>query len=154
MRYTRRAALAGLLALAACGRRQPSTPDLYPNESPQIRRLINAYADAYKVPRDLVHRVVQRESSYNPRARNGSYYGLMQISPETARTMGHRGNPSDLLDAETNLRYAVRYLRGAWIVSNGNRDKAVQWYSRGYYYEARNRCLLVETGLRDSEVKC
>jgi hypothetical protein len=30
----------------------------------------------------------------------------------------------------------------------------VKWYSQGYYYEARNRCLLVETGLRDSEVKC
>lgn len=154
MRYSRRAALAGFLALAACGRRQPAPPDLYPNESSQLRQLINGYADAYKVPRDLVHRVVQRESSYNPRARNGSYYGLMQISPETARTMGHRGAPSELLNAETNLRYAVRYLRGAWIVSNGNRDKAVKWYSQGYYYEARNRCLLVETGLRDSEVKC
>lgn len=154
MHLDRRAALLGFVALAACGRRQPATPDLYPNESPQIRRLINAYADAYKVPRDLVHRVVQRESSYNPRARNGSYYGLMQISPETARTMGHRGPPEELLDADTNLRYAVKYLRGAWIVANGNRDKAVKWYSQGYYYEARNRCLLVETGLRDSEVKC
>ena len=155
MRHSRRAALAGLLALAACGRRQPSPPPgLYPNETPQLRRLIDSYADAYKVPRDLVHRVVQRESSYNPRARNGPYYGLMQILPQTARTMGHRGAPSELLDAETNLRYAVKYLRGAWIVANGNRDKAVEWYARGYYYEARNRCLLVETGLRDSEVKC
>ena len=90
MRYNRRAALAGFLALAACGRRQPAPPDLYPNESSQLRQLINGYADAYKVPRDLVHRVVQRESSYNPRARNGSYYGLMQISPQTARTMGDR----------------------------------------------------------------
>ena len=155
MRYSRRAALAGLMALAACGRRQPPpSPDLYPNETPQLRRLINGYADAYDVPRDLVHRVVQRESSYNPRARNGPYYGLMQILPQTARTMGHRGAPSELLDPETNLRYAVKYLRGAWIVANGNRDKAVQWYARGYYYEARDRCLLVETGLRDSEVKC
>ena len=32
--------------------------------------------------------------------------------------------------------------------------QAVGWYARGYYYEARNRCLLVETGLRDSEVRC
>ncbi|MGR3464637.1 transglycosylase SLT domain-containing protein [Limimaricola sp.] len=159
MTYSRRAALGlGLAALAACGRgpsgRTPAIPDLYPNETPQLRRLINKHADAYKVPRDLVHRVVQRESSYRPGARNGPYYGLMQILPETARTMGHRGPASELLDADTNLRYAVKYLRGAWIVSNGNRDKAVQWYARGYYYEARNRCLLVETGLRDSEVKC
>lgn len=155
MRCSRRAALGlSMAALAACGRRQSEPPELYPNESPQIRRLINAYADAYRVPRDLVHRVVQRESSYNPRARNGSYYGLMQISPETARTMGHRGPASELLNPATNLRYAVKYLRGAWIVGNRNRDAAVRWYSRGYYYEARDRCLLVETGLRDREVKC
>ncbi len=155
MTFTRRAAIGiSLAALAACGRRAPSTPDLYPNETPRLRALINHHADGYGVPRDLVHRVIQRESSYRPGARNGPYYGLMQISHPTAKTMGYRGSASGLLDADTNLRYAVKYLRGAWIVANGNRDKAVQWYARGYYYEARNRCLLVETGLRDSEVKC
>ena len=72
----------------------------------------------------------------------------MQILPETARTMGFRGRPTDLLDAETNLRYAVKYLRGAWMVSNGSQDRAVMWYARGYYYEAKRRGLLEETGLR------
>jgi soluble lytic murein transglycosylase-like protein len=72
----------------------------------------------------------------------------MQILPQTARTMGHRGPASELLDAETNLKYAVKYLRGAWIVSGGNRDKAVMWYARGYYYEAKRLGLLKETGLR------
>ncbi len=154
---TRRSAIAlSLAALAACGRRPAATriPDLYPNETRQLRSQINRYAKAYDVPVDLVHRVILRESSHRPEARNGSYYGLMQISPATARTMGHRGPPEELLDAETNLRYAVKYLRGAWIVANGNRDKAVDWYARGYYYEARNRCLLVKTGLLDHEVGC
>ena len=88
-----------------------------------------------------------------PAARNGPYYGLMQILPATARQMGFRGQPSDLLDAQTNLTYAVRYLRGAWMVSDGNEPEAVMWYARGYYYEARNRCMLVATGLRDTEVR-
>ena len=137
----RRALLLSFVALAACGRRAPNGPV-------ELNRLIARYADAYGVPADLVHRVVQRESGYNPAARNGPYYGLMQIHPTTARTMGHRGPPEALLDAETNLTYAVKYLRGAWLVSDGSRDAAVGWYSRGYYYEAKRRNLLKETGLR------
>jgi soluble lytic murein transglycosylase-like protein len=139
------------LALAACGARpepQVQRLALYPGETAALRSLINQYADQYQVPRSLVHRVVQRESDYRPRARNGPYYGLMQILPQTARTMGHRGPPEALLDAETNLKYAVKYLRGAWMVADGSEEKAVGWYARGYYYEAKRRGLLYETGLR------
>lgn len=124
------------------------TLPMHANETPELRRLINKYADLYNVPRPLVHRVIIRESRHRPEARNGPYYGLMQILPATARTMGFRGKPSDLLDAETNLKYAVKYLRGAWMVADGSFDRAVGWYARGYYYEAKRRGLLVETGLR------
>lgn len=62
--------------------------------------------------------------------------------------MGFSGAPSDLLDAETNLTYAGKYLRGAWLLADGSEAEAVKWYSRGYYYEAKRRGLLVETGLR------
>lgn len=155
MPLTRRAVfLLGAAALAACGRRSAeempaiASKDLYPGETPELRRLIERWADSYDVPRDLVHRVVQRESDYDPRARNGPYYGLMQIHPQTARTMGFRGQPEQLLDADTNLRFAVKYLRGAWLVSDGDRDRAVGWYARGYYYEAKRRGMLEETGLR------
>lgn len=130
----------------------PVEPPLYPNETPALRQQINTYADHYEVPRPLVHKVIQRESDYRPKARNGPYYGMMQILPETARIMGFRGRPNDLLDAETNLKWAVKYLRGAWLVSDGNMDRAVMWYARGYYYEARNRCQLVETGLLNREI--
>lgn len=118
------------------------------NERDYINLLIAYYADYYDVPVELVHRVVQRESTYNPRARNGPYWGLMQILPETARTMGFTGKPEDLLDAETNLIYAVKYLRGAYLVADGNQDRAVQHYARGYYYDARDKGLLEVTGLR------
>ncbi|SLN37972.1 murein transglycosylase C [Pseudoruegeria aquimaris] len=154
---TRFPILAAALLLAACGVAKKETgPELmrlYPNETPELRAMINATADAHGVPRSLVHRVIQRESDYRPRARNGPYFGLMQILPETAGQMGFRGKPSDLLDPQTNLTYAVKYLRGAWMVSDGDEQEAVMWYARGYYYEARNRCLLVETGLRDTEVR-
>lgn len=145
---SRRAALGlGLAFLAACGRR-PEPQRGGPGGSAEVSRLISHYARSYEVPEALVHRVVRRESGYNPAARNGPYYGLMQILPDTARTMGYRGRPEGLLDADTNLRYGVKYLRGAWIVANGNHDRAVSWYSKGYYYEAKRRGLLKKTGLR------
>ncbi|MBZ8117188.1 lytic transglycosylase domain-containing protein [Roseovarius sp. LXJ103] len=145
------------LALAACGGstpppNAPSGPALYPNETPELRLLINEAADRHDVPRPLVHKVIQRESDYRPAARNGPYFGMMQILPATARGMGFQGRNHDLLDAETNLNYAVKYLRGAWMVSDGDIDEAVMWYARGYYYEAHDRCLLVATGLRTREV--
>lgn len=124
-----------------------STRNLYPNETPELRALIVAAAQENEVPVSLVQRVVIRESTHQPEARNGPYFGLMQILPATARSMGFQGTPSDLLDAETNLRYAVRYLRGAWLVSDGDETEAVGWYARGYYYEAKRLGLLDETGV-------
>ena len=72
----------------------------------------------------------------------------MQIAPQSARIMGYDGPAGNLLDAKTNLEYGVKYLRGAWLVSDGSFDRAVSWYSRGYYYEAKRRGLLEEAGLR------
>ena len=153
---TRRAVLLGALALAlaGCGRKRVPAPGgrtstgYYPNETPQLRQRINHWADHYDVPVELVQRIVIRESRHRPGARNGPYYGLMQILPQTARTMGYRGPDSGLLDADTNLRWGVKYLRGAWLVADGDPDAAVGWYARGYYYEAKRRGLLEETGLR------
>jgi soluble lytic murein transglycosylase-like protein len=152
-----RGAVLGLVvAVAACGNREEATEAAvdYNGATPQMMALVEEYADYHDIPEELLHRVIQRESGYNANARNGPYYGLMQILPATASTMGFDGEPSELLDAETNLLYAGAYLRGAYIVADGDIDEAVGWYASGYYYEARNRCLLVETGLRDEELRC
>ena len=152
--------LIAALSLAACAERGPdvtraATPNvaLYPGETVAMRAVIRQYAQKHDIPEALLHRVIQRESDYRAHARNGPYWGLMQILPQTARQMGFQGRPEDLLDAETNLKYAGRYLRGAWLLSDGNIDRAVMWYARGYYYEARDRCMLVATGLRMREVR-
>ena len=148
-----RRSLLGLMAasLAACGakpQRAQVTRGLYSGETPELHALLNQAAAENDIPASLIHRVVRRESGYNPAARNGPYYGLMQILPQTAATMGYDGPASGLLDAKTNLKYAVRYLRGAWLVANGSEDRAVMWYAKGYYYEAKRRGLLDETRLR------
>jgi soluble lytic murein transglycosylase-like protein len=122
--------------------------ELKRGETPELRRLIVKYSHQYGIPESLMHRMIKRESGYNPKARNGPYLGLLQIHPNTARTMGFTGKPSDLLDAETNLKYAGKYLRGAWLVSDGSQDKAERWYANGYYYEAKRRGMLRQTGLK------
>jgi soluble lytic murein transglycosylase-like protein len=148
-------ALAGLV-LSGCSGGLPfsgkneatASAGLHPDGTPAVRALIDKWADHYEVPRDLVHAQVQRESGYRPEARNGPYYGLMQILPQTARTMGHRGPAEELLDPDVNLRYGVKYLRGAYLVADGDKTEAMGWYARGYYYEAKRLGLLEETGLR------
>lgn len=139
------------LTLAACGskRRPEDQPSRrHTGETPELRALINQVAAENEVPASLVHRVVLRESKYDAAAKNGPYFGLMQILPQTAQTMGYRGPDEGLLDARTNLTYGVRYLRGAWLLSYGSEDRAVMWYAKGYYYEAKRRGMLEETGLR------
>lgn len=123
------------------------TPDHAPDG---LDDLISKYAVAYEVPESLVRRVVHRESRFNPEARNGAYWGLMQISHPTARGMGYAGTAKGLLDAETNLKYAVRYLSGAYKVADGDENQAVRFYARGYYYDAKRKGLLRETGLDGS----
>jgi len=109
---------------------------------------IGRYAALYQVPESLIRRVIVRESGYNPRARHGPYWGLMQIRYDTARAMGYQGAPAGLLDADTNLRYAVKYLAGAYRVAGGNPDRAVHYYAIGYYYDAKRKGLLEVVGFK------
>jgi hypothetical protein len=109
----------------------------------ELEPLIVKHAAANSVPAPLVHRVIMRESRYNPRAvGRGGALGLMQIKHGTARALGYGGPVSGLLDAETNLIYGVRYLAGAYRVANGDHNRAVGFYARGYYYDAKRRGML------------
>ena len=53
--------------------------------------------------------------------------------------MGYTGSAAGLLDADTNMTYAVKYLAGAYRVAGGNPNRAVHYYAAGYYYAAKRR---------------
>jgi soluble lytic murein transglycosylase-like protein len=111
----------------------------------KLDAMIERHAQANGVPVALVHRVVVRESRYQPHViGKGGAMGLMQIKTATARGLGYTGTARGLLDAETNLTYAVRYLKGAYLVAGGNFDRAVMHYARGYYYAAKRQRMLNE----------
>ncbi|MDQ4136247.1 MAG: lytic transglycosylase domain-containing protein [Pseudomonadota bacterium] len=108
-----------------------------------LEPLIVKHARANNVPPALVHRIIIRESRYNPRAvGRGGALGLMQIKHATARALGYSGSAEGLLDADTNLAYGVRYLAGAYRVADGDQNRAVGFYARGYYYDAKRRGML------------
>ena len=89
--------------------------------SRELDEMIAKAADANDVPRELAYAVVRVESRYNPKAVGpGGVYGLSQIKPATARSLGFSGSAQDLLDPETNLKYGMKYLSGAW--HKGDRD--------------------------------
>jgi transglycosylase-like protein with SLT domain len=112
------------------------------SDHPAIDALVARHAKAHGVPESLVHRVIRRESNYNPRAHSRGNWGLMQIRHGTARAMGYAGSAAGLLDANTNLSYAVPYLANAYRVAGGNQDRAVALYARGYYYHAKRLGML------------
>jgi soluble lytic murein transglycosylase-like protein len=126
----------------------PQAEQPFKKSGTPIDALITKYASLYGIPESLLHRVVRRESTYNPRAFNRGHYGLMQIKYSTAKSMGYEGPAEGLFDAETNIKYAGKYLRGAWMVADDKNDGAVRLYAAGYYYHAKRKGLLDETGLR------
>jgi soluble lytic murein transglycosylase-like protein len=102
-----------------------------------VAAMASRHAQANGIPESLVHRVIMRESRYNPRAVSRGNYGLMQIRLQTARSMGYGGSAAGLLDPETNLTYAVRYLAGAYRAAGGNANRSVSYYAGGYAHARR-----------------
>jgi soluble lytic murein transglycosylase-like protein len=102
-----------------------------------VSTMASGQASTAGLPASLVERVIRRESGGNPRAVHAGNYGLMQIRLSTARAMGYSGSAAGLLDPQTNMTYALRYLAGAYRAAGGNESRAIALYSRGYYYQAK-----------------
>jgi len=132
--------LAAVLAVPASARERRS-PSYDANGNLDL--LVAKYASENGVPEALVRRVIKRESGGNPRVVSRGNFGLMQIKLATARSLGYSGGAAGLLDAETNMAYAVKYLADAYRVAGGNADRAVHYYAAGYYFAAKRKGVAV-----------
>ncbi|PWB93590.1 lytic transglycosylase domain-containing protein [Methylosinus sporium] len=121
---------------------EPPPPKAKLSQREKLEDSISRCARTYDIPESLIHTAVRRESNYNPAAKNGPYWGLMQIRYDTARSVGYSGPAKGLLDAETNLSYAGAYLANAFRVAGGDAQRAIQLYAKGFYYEAKRKGLL------------
>ena len=127
--------LASLAALAAL-----TFPGHAHAQRAEYNELVARHAQANGVPEALVHRVIVRESRYQPHlVGRGGTIGLMQIKLATARGLGYTGTAEGLRDPDTNLTYAVKYLAGAYRAANGDHARAVHYYASGYYYAAKHQ---------------
>jgi soluble lytic murein transglycosylase-like protein len=111
-------------------------------------RALVRYSAAYQIPADLAgliydsalregidpdlaFQLVHVESRFNPRARShAGAIGLAQVQLPTARFYDASITEERLLDAETNLRIGLRYLRDLLEVY-GTMDIALLAYNRG-----------------------
>ena len=106
----------------------------------EYAEMVAMHARANGVPEALVHRVIMRESRYQPGlVGHGGTIGLMQIKLATARGLGYTGDAAGLRDPNTNLTYAVKYLAGAYHAANGDHARAVRYFAGGYYYVAKRQ---------------
>ena len=101
--------------------------------------LIAKHASKYGVPVSLAHAVVRIESNYRPGVRGqAGEIGLMQIKPATARMMGFRGNAQALYNPDTNLKYGMKYLAGAYKRAGGTICGTVLRYNAGHAAKRMN----------------
>lgn len=76
--------------------------------------LARAEAQAQGVDLALVLAVIQKESSFDPRAHSAyDARGLMQVLPSTARWLGLK-DAEQLYTPAVNIKYGVKYLKYLW----------------------------------------
>ncbi len=97
-----------------------------------LKPLITRYASENGLPYELADAVVRLESRYNAGARNGPNMGLTQINIRTAQSLGYQGPAAGLLDAETNLRYGLKYLAKAYKLAGGDTCGTILRYQFGH----------------------
>lgn len=101
-----------------------------------MQPLILRHATENGLPFELADAVIRLESRYNAGARNGPHMGLTQINIRTAQSLGYQGPAAGLLDAETNLRYGLKYLAQAYRLAGGDICGTILRYQAGHRTQA------------------
>ena len=126
-------------SLSAGGNIAPASERAKAN-SARYSALIAKHAQANGIPIALAHAVVRIESGYRAHVRGGAgEVGLMQIKPSTARAIGYRGSTRGLYNPDTNLRWGMKYLGGAYRRAGGKVCGTVLRYNAGHYARRMNR---------------
>lgn len=105
-----------------------------------IAALVDRHADLNSIPRSIFHRLIKRESGYNPRAVGpvtnwGRAYGIGQMLCSTARGLGEPDCGRLVRDPDRALSLSARYVRQGY-------DATGSWHgAAAYYHGGPNRAI-------------
>jgi len=77
--------------------------------NPQVQQAIQYVSQQTGLPLNLVNRIVQIESDFDPSNRTGSYIGLFQMGKESTEHAGFKYDPEKLKDPMYNAQAFVAY---------------------------------------------
>jgi len=107
---------------------EPTTASVTGPETGIYDGTIEAAAERFSIPAELIKAVIKQESNYDTRAvSHKGAMGLMQLMPETARSLG----VEDPFDPEENIFGGTRYLVDLINLYEGNLNKALAAYNAG-----------------------
>lgn len=90
-------------------------------------------AESRGLPPAIADAVMAVESGYDPNRIGGvGEVGLMQVRPQTAAILGHKGSVAELFEPEVNIRYGVAYLAEAWSLAKGDLCRTLMKYRAGH----------------------
>lgn len=118
------------------------------------RELVINYARQQQINPAWAFAIIRQESAFTNDARShAGALGLMQLLPRTARQIAHslrlRFHRNDLLDADTNVRLGIKYLKKVQDIFKGNKVLATAAYNAG---DARVRQWLPKDGILPADV--
>lgn len=100
----------------------------YTAEGHKYEKEINAAADKYNLPHNLIASMIKQESGSNPKAvSNKGATGLMQLMPDTASELG----VTDPTDPMQNIDGGAKYMRQLLDKYNGDIKLALAAYNAG-----------------------
>lgn len=76
-------------------------------------QIIKEESAAAGVDINLVLAMIDVESDFREKVQSAYAYGLMQVTPATAKWLGLQ-DPKKLLDARTNVRFGIKYVKVLW----------------------------------------
>ena len=124
----------------------------FEDKKEDVRELVRIQAEKNNIPIDFAYALIYVESRFEPKVRGKKgEYGLGQILCSTAKSMGYVGKCDGLKDPETNLKYAMLYLKWALDEANGDVCHAAAIYSSGNTKKPRRPtayCKLVLTQMK------
>lgn len=106
-----------------------------------INRHVLSIARQYNMKPELIMSIIQQESEYNPKAKNGNCLGLMQVSSYWHKDRASKLGVTDFYDAYSNILVGVDYIselmttykdiRLVLMLYNMNHDTAISMYKNG-----------------------